>query len=88
MLLKLIILVDICMCMSLCVCVCKVKSQSIIKLYMFYNMLEVGDKLLSSFGQDTLDSLQWTAAELRVRKRHYLTPTPHMLLASVYVCIL
>lgn len=68
-----------------------VKSQSIIKLYMFYNMLEVGDKLLSSFGQDTLDSLQWTAAELRVRKRHYLTPTPHMLLASVYVflhCIL
>ncbi|KAF0758972.1 protein TAPT1 [Aphis craccivora] len=40
-----------------------IKSQSVIKLYIFFNMLEVGDKLLSSFGQDILDALYWTATE-------------------------
>ncbi|RWS18288.1 hypothetical protein B4U80_05962, partial [Leptotrombidium deliense] len=29
-----------------------IKSHSVIKLYIFYNMLEVGDKLFTSFGQD------------------------------------
>lgn len=28
-----------------------VRGQSVIKLYIFYNMLEVADKLFSSFGQ-------------------------------------
>ncbi|KAF8385149.1 hypothetical protein PRIPAC_74291 [Pristionchus pacificus] len=42
-----------------------VRSQAVIKLYMFYNMLEVGDKLFSSLGQDILESLFWTAAESR-----------------------
>jgi len=40
-----------------------VKSQSVIKLYIFYNMLEVGDRLFSAFGQDTIDALLWTATE-------------------------
>ena len=64
------------------------KSQSIIKLYIFYNMLEVGDKLMSSFGQDSLDALHWTATEPRRRKRQHLGTLPHFFLASVYVCIL
>lgn len=29
----------------------QVRGQSVIKLYIFYNMLEVADKLFSSFGQ-------------------------------------
>ncbi|XP_037083215.1 protein TAPT1 homolog [Pollicipes pollicipes] len=62
-----------------------VKSQSIIKLYMFYNMLEVGDKLMSSFGQDTLDALHWTATEPRKKKRQHLGTLPHFFLATVYV---
>ena len=66
----------------------QVKSQSIIKLYMFYNMLEVGDKLMSSFGQDSLDALHWTATEPRRRKRQHLGTLPHFFLATVYVCIL
>jgi hypothetical protein len=40
-----------------------VRGQAVIKLYIFYNMLEVADKLLSSFGQDILDALYWTATE-------------------------
>ena len=66
----------------------QVKSQSIIKLYIFYNMLEVGDKLMSSFGQDSLDALHWTATEPRRRKRQHLGTLPHFFLATVYVCIL
>jgi low temperature requirement protein LtrA len=31
-----------------------VKSQSVIKLYIFFNMLEVGDRLFASFVQDTI----------------------------------
>lgn len=45
-----------------------VRAQAAIKLYMFFNMLEVCDRLLSSFGQDTLDAVYWTATE--PRRRH------------------
>jgi hypothetical protein len=62
-----------------------VRVQAAIKLYMFFNMLEVShkntlclikliqffkvcDRLLSSFGQDTLDAVYWTATE--PRRRH------------------
>ncbi|CAD5226505.1 unnamed protein product [Bursaphelenchus okinawaensis] len=40
-----------------------VRGQGVIKLYIFYNMLEVADKLFSSFGQDILEALFWTASE-------------------------
>lgn len=40
-----------------------IKSQSVIKLYIFFNMLEVFDKLLSTLGCDVLDALFWTATE-------------------------
>lgn len=50
-----------------------IKSQSVIKLYIFFNMLEVADKLCSSFGQDILDTLYWSANEPRTKKRQYLT---------------
>lgn len=65
-----------------------IKSQSVIKLYIFYNMLEVGDRLFSAFGQDTIDALFWTATEPRGRKREHLGVIPHLLVAIVYVCIL
>lgn len=42
-----------------------IRGQAVIKLYIFYNMLEVADKLFSSFGQDILDALFWTATEPR-----------------------
>ena len=28
-----------------------IRGQAVIKLYIFFNMLEVGDRLLASFGQ-------------------------------------
>lgn len=62
-----------------------IKSQSVIKLYIFFNMLEVGDKLFSSFGQDILDALFWTATESRDRKRDHLGVIPHLLMATGYV---
>uniref|UniRef100_A0A8D8LKT5 Protein TAPT1 homolog n=1 Tax=Cacopsylla melanoneura TaxID=428564 RepID=A0A8D8LKT5_9HEMI len=62
-----------------------IKSQSVIKLYIFYNMLEVGDRLFSSFGQDTIDALFWTATEPRDKKRQHLGVIPHYLIALVYV---
>lgn len=69
-----------------------VKSQSVIKLYIFYNMLEVGDRLFSAFGQDTIDALLWTATEPRSRTRstrsQHLGTLPHLFFALAYVCIL
>ncbi|XP_033207655.1 protein TAPT1 homolog isoform X2 [Belonocnema kinseyi] len=66
-----------------------VKSQSVIKLYIFYNMLEVGDRLFNSFGQDTIDALLWTATEPRSRSNsthsQHLGTIPHLLFALAYV---
>lgn len=66
----------------------KIKSQSVIKLYIFYNLLEVGDRLFSSFGQDAIDALFWTATEKRAKKREHLGTVPHLIFAIIYVCIL
>lgn len=65
-----------------------VKSQSVIKLYIFYNMLEVGDRLFSAFGQDTIDALFWTATEPRNKKREHFGVLAHLIFAVIYVCIL
>ncbi|XP_051176468.1 protein TAPT1 homolog isoform X1 [Leptopilina boulardi] len=66
-----------------------VKSQSVIKLYIFYNMLEVGDRLFNSFGQDTIDALLWTATEPRSRSNsshsNHLGTIPHLFFALAYV---
>uniref|UniRef100_A0A2C9M797 Uncharacterized protein n=1 Tax=Biomphalaria glabrata TaxID=6526 RepID=A0A2C9M797_BIOGL len=64
-----------------------VRGQSIVKFYVFYNMLDVMDKLVSGFGQDVLDSLYWTAVEPRGRKREHFGTIFHLIFAIVYVII-
>ncbi|GMS78931.1 hypothetical protein PENTCL1PPCAC_1106 [Pristionchus entomophagus] len=70
-----------------------VRSQAVIKLYMFYNMLEVGDKLFSSLGQDILESLFWTAAESRSLRSlsrtalHFLFAVILMLIHTIVVLL-
>ncbi|XP_047209634.1 transmembrane anterior posterior transformation protein 1 homolog isoform X2 [Girardinichthys multiradiatus] len=62
-----------------------IRGQSVIKLYIIYNMLEVADRLFSSFGQDILDALYWTATEPKERKRDSIGVIPHFLMAVFYV---
>ncbi|XP_066922465.1 transmembrane anterior posterior transformation protein 1 homolog [Clytia hemisphaerica] len=62
-----------------------VRVQSVIKLYVVYNMLDMADKLLASFGQDVLDALFWTATEPRDRRREHIGIIPHLLLSFAYV---
>lgn len=64
-----------------------IKSQSIIKLYMFFNMLEIGDRLLSSFGQDIIDALFWTATEPRTASKRHLSVFAHFVFAVIYVLL-
>lgn len=64
-----------------------IKSQSIIKLYMFYNMLEIGDRLLSAFGQDIIDALFWTATEPRTANKRHLSAFGHFVFAIIYVLL-
>ena len=55
------------------------------KLKILYSF-QVGDRLLSAFGQDTIDALFWTATERHGRKReHVVAFTYHSLWALVYV---
>ncbi|GFU06617.1 transmembrane anterior posterior transformation protein 1 homolog [Trichonephila clavipes] len=63
-----------------------VKSQSVIKLYIMFNMLKVADKF-SSFDQDILDALYWAATEPRGRKREHFDLLPHLCISLVYVFI-
>nr|XP_020476408.1 transmembrane anterior posterior transformation protein 1 homolog [Monopterus albus] len=62
-----------------------IRGQSVIKLYIIYNMLEVADRLFSSFGQDILDALYWTATEPKEKKRAHIGVIPHFLVAVLYV---
>ncbi|XP_056411165.1 transmembrane anterior posterior transformation protein 1 homolog [Hyla sarda] len=62
-----------------------IRGQSVIKLYIIYNMLEVADRLFSSFGQDILDALYWTATEPKERKRAHLGVIPHFFMGVLYV---
>ncbi|GCC26366.1 hypothetical protein chiPu_0004782 [Chiloscyllium punctatum] len=62
-----------------------IRGQSVIKLYIIYNMLEVADRLFSSFGQDILDALYWTATETKKKKRAHIGVIPHFLMAVLYV---
>ncbi|XP_028815463.1 transmembrane anterior posterior transformation protein 1 homolog isoform X2 [Denticeps clupeoides] len=62
-----------------------IRGQSVIKLYIIYNMLEVADRLFSSFGQDILDALYWTATEPKSRRRAHIGVIPHFFMAVFYV---
>ncbi|CAF0897792.1 unnamed protein product [Rotaria sp. Silwood1] len=62
-----------------------VRAQAAIKLYMFFNMLEVCDRLLSSFGQDTLDAVYWTATE--PRRKHSAGKLFLWLIIAIVYCI-
>ncbi|XP_060063301.1 transmembrane anterior posterior transformation protein 1 homolog [Ylistrum balloti] len=64
-----------------------VRGQAIVKLYVFFNMLDMADRMFSSFGQDILDALYWTAMEPRDKKRQHFGVLPHLLLAILYVII-
>lgn len=39
-----------------------IRGQSVIKIYVVFNMIEIFDRLCASFGVDVLDSLGWTTA--------------------------
>jgi transmembrane anterior posterior transformation protein 1 len=45
-----------------------IRGQATIKLYVLTAMFEILDKLMISFGQDTLDSLYWST-KLNTSKR-------------------
>uniref|UniRef100_A0AC35UCQ9 G_PROTEIN_RECEP_F3_4 domain-containing protein n=1 Tax=Rhabditophanes sp. KR3021 TaxID=114890 RepID=A0AC35UCQ9_9BILA len=47
----------------------QVRGQAILKLYVFFNMLDVADKLCSSYGQDTFDALYLTVSEKGKRRK-------------------
>ena len=48
---------------------------------------QVGDRLFSAFGQDTIDALFWTATEPALRKREHIGVIPHVLLTITYVIL-
>uniref|UniRef100_UPI00398EE9FB transmembrane anterior posterior transformation protein 1 homolog isoform X3 n=1 Tax=Pristiophorus japonicus TaxID=55135 RepID=UPI00398EE9FB len=46
---------------------------------------QVADRLFSSFGQDILDALYWTATEPKKKKRAHIGVIPHFFMAVLYV---
>jgi len=64
-----------------------VRAQNLIKLYIIYNMLEVGDRLFSSVGQDILDALFYTVTESKTKGREFWRLIPHSILAVFYITV-
>jgi hypothetical protein len=60
-----------------------IRGQNVIKLYVIFNVLEIIDKLLRSFGPDVIESLFW-ALTSRDRGARALTPYGHFLVALGY----
>ncbi|POR32424.1 Endoplasmic reticulum membrane protein 65 [Tolypocladium paradoxum] len=66
-----------------------IRAQSAIKLYVIYNILEVGDRLLSALGQDILECLFSTETLSRNAsgRSKVLLPLGMFLLALAYNCL-
>jgi len=60
-----------------------IRGQSMIKLYVIFNVLEICDKLLSAFGHNVLDSLFATATASPFK--HRITRVYLFFLAFIYV---
>ena len=74
-----------------------IRGQSAIKLYVIFNVMEMCDKLLCSFGLDILESIQATSFLSREVKNDpegpnssssSLHPIMHLSLAIAYLCII
>ncbi|KAI9294513.1 DUF747-domain-containing protein [Neoconidiobolus thromboides FSU 785] len=63
-----------------------VRGQSVVKLYVIFNMLEIADKLLSSLGQDLLNSY-FTNLTLgdKIHTKYSLKPYIQYLAAIIYI---
>ncbi|KAH7212250.1 eukaryotic membrane protein family-domain-containing protein [Fusarium oxysporum] len=66
-----------------------IRAQSAIKLYVIYNILEVGDRLLSALGQDILECLFSTETLSRNAsgRSKVLLPLGMFMLALAYCCL-
>ncbi|UNI18051.1 hypothetical protein JDV02_004347 [Purpureocillium takamizusanense] len=66
-----------------------IRAQSAIKLYVIYNILEVGDRLLSALGQDILECLfsSETLSRTSSGRSKVLLPLGMFLLALLYNCL-
>ncbi|KAF4458081.1 hypothetical protein F53441_89 [Fusarium austroafricanum] len=66
-----------------------IRAQSAIKLYVIYNILEVGDRLLSALGQDILECLFSTETLSRnpYGRSKVLLPLGMFMLALAYCCL-
>lgn len=66
-----------------------IRAQSAIKLYVIYNILEVGDRLLSALGQDILECLFSTETLSRNSsgRSKVLMPLGMFILALAYNCL-
>ena len=65
-----------------------IRGQTMIKLYVLTSMLEILDKLLSSFGQDAFDSLNWRSRTFHVSRweDYYQTALALVVVATYVVC--
>lgn len=66
-----------------------IRAQSAIKLYVIYNILEVGDRLLSALGQDILECLfsNETLSRNASGRSKVLMPLGMFILALAYCCL-
>jgi len=75
-------------CVDIAVVYHDIRGQSIMKLYVIFNMLDVFEKLCSSFGEDVLDSLFWTVQSgASLSAMNVARTVRYFLIASLYICV-
>lgn len=63
-----------------------IRGQSVIKLYVIFNVFEVFDRLCCSFGLDILDSFLPVQLSPGDGNGFHLHPIIHFLLSVIYIC--
>jgi len=64
-----------------------IRGQTMIKLYVLTSMLEILDKLMSSFGQDAFDSLHYQLRSVKHSISGYTTAVMAFFVAAIYVIV-
>jgi len=65
-----------------------IRGQAMIKLYVLIAIMEVFDRLMSSFGQDALDSLYWNTRFRPFHKRVAISVAVVLIYAIIHSLIL
>eukprot|EP00727_Mastigamoeba_balamuthi_P014638 m51a1_g980 hypothetical protein (933) ;mRNA; f:418711-423567 len=64
-----------------------IRGQSTLKLYVIYNVMELLDRLCSSFGLDLFDAVYWSVKRRPAPSKEHFSLATHVVIACAYLMV-